>query len=443
MNLLNNAYKKPVYSIEINGKDITVDIQGRLIALSLTDNRGFDADQLDITLDDSDGKLDLPTRGGQVRLSMGWQDSGMVDKGSYTIDEVDHSGPPDVLIIRARSADLRSGLSTQRERSFHCSTVGLIVNLIAEENDLIPMVSAKLADEFIDHVDQTNESSVSFLSRLAKQFDAVATVKNGRLLFIHAAAGVSASGKPLPGITLTRQSGDRHQFTIADRESYSHVKATWNDTGAGAKGEVIWGKEEDAAENGRSVSVPLAPAGTYKKLVKIYKNHSAAHLAARKAWRAMSKGQRTGFIGVTASYNDRNLKVRGEVPYGTADEQKEHQNAAKLAKKDADRLGVPSVAIDRSANNIKTLRHIYSSMENAKRAARANWRKLQRGMAGFSITLAYGQPDLIPEMPATVQGWKPAIDSTDWILSKVTHSLNDNGLTTHLDLEIKATEITG
>lgn len=443
MNLLNNVYKKPVYFIEVNGKDITANVQGRLIGLALTDNRGFNADQLDITLDDSDGKLDLPARGGQVRLSLGWQDSGLVDKGSYTIDEVEHSGPPDTLVIRARSADLRSGLSTQRERSFHCSTVGVIVNLIAEENDLIPMISVKLADQFIDHIDQTNESSAGFLSRLAKQFDAVATVKNGRLLFIHAAAGVSASGKPLPGITITRQSGDRHQFTIADREAYSHVKATWNDTGASTKGEVIWGKEENDAENGRAASAPSVPAGAYKKLVKIYKNHSAAHLAARKTWRAMSKGQRTGFIGVTASYNDRNLKVRGEVPYGTADEQKELRNAVKLAKKDAARLGAPSVAIDHSADNIKTLRHVYSSMENAKRAARSEWRKLQRGMAGFSITLAYGQPDLIPEMPATVQGWKPAIDSTDWILSKVTHSLNDNGLTTHLDLEIKATEISG
>ena len=34
----------------------------RLMSLSLTDNRGFEADQLTITLDDADGQLRLPPR---------------------------------------------------------------------------------------------------------------------------------------------------------------------------------------------------------------------------------------------------------------------------------------------------------------------------------------------------------------------------------------------
>lgn len=50
---------------------------------------------------------------------------------------------------------------------------------------------------------------------------------------------------------------------------------------------------------------------------------------------------------------------------------------------------------------------------------------------------------LITDQPASVQGFKPAIDSTDWTLIKVTHTLNDNGLTTQLALEIRATEIPG
>lgn len=447
MNLnFSGEHKKPIYKLTVDGENITAAVQGRLVSLTLTDNRGFEADQLDIVLDDSDGKLDLPPKGALVHVSLGWQDSGLVDKGSYTVDEISHSGAPDTLTLRARSADLRSGLTTQRERSFHQQTVGAIVKIIAEENDLIPMVSPLLASQVVDHIDQTNESSANLLTRLAKQFDAIATVKSGRLMFIHAGGGVSASGKPLPGVTITRQKGDGHHFSIADREAYSHVRATYNDTALAAKGEVIWSKAENDAESTRPTQpVAVAPAGAYKTLTTISKSHAAAHRAARKEWRliAKSKALRAGYIGVKAPYNDRNLGVNGEVPYGEADEQKARQSASKLAQRDAARIGVPSVAIDYSADNIKTLRHVYANQENAKRAARAEWRRLQRGMAEFTITLAHGQPELIPETPATVQGFKPAIDSTDWLLVKVTHALGEGGYTTQLALEIKATEIPG
>jgi len=436
-------YKQPAFSLSVDGLDITTAVDKRLISLTLTDNRGFEADQLDISLDDSDGKLDLPQKGVEVRLSLGWKDSGLVDKGSYTVDEVSHSGAPDTLTIRARSADLRSGLTTQRERSFHQQTVGEIVNTIAAENDLQPMVSSALASQLVDHIDQTNESSANLLTRLAAQFDAIATVKGGRLLFIQSGGGVTASGQRLPTVVLTRQSGDSHHFTMAERDSYSQVKASYNDTHSATKGEVIWGKTEDDAEHNRPAPVVVIHTGTYKPLSGLSKSHAAAHKLARKTWRKMTTAQRAGYIGVKVSYNDRNLGVSGEVPYGLAEEQAEKTAAAKLAKKDAARLATPTVAIESSADNTKTLRHVYASQENARRAARAEWRRLQRGMAEFSITLAHGQPELIPETPATVQGFKPAIDSTDWIIIKVTHALSDSGYTTRLALEIKATEIAG
>lgn len=437
------SYKRPVFRVEVDGKDITCTVRGRLISLTLADNRGFDADQLDLVLNDSDGKLDLPPRGAEVRVQIGWQDSGLVDKGSYTVDEVSHSGAPDTMTIRARSADLRSGLTTQRERSWHNISLGDIIQTIAGENGLVPSVAGVLAGQIIEHIDQTNESAVNLLTRLADQFDAISAVKNGLLMFVPAGGGVSASGKRLPAVTLTRQSGDSHQFSIADRDTYTHVKATYDDKNAGVKGEVIWGKAEDEAENNRTTQIAEAQSGNYKAVAKVSKNRSAARTLARKTWQGMSKKQRAGFIGVKAAYNDRNLNVSGDATYGEADELRDRQSAATLAEKDAAKTGKPVVAIESGADNIKTLRHSYASMEAARRAARTEWRRLQRGMAEFSITLAHGRPDLIPEQPATVQGFKPAIDSTDWMIVKATHNLNDNGLTTQLALEIKATEIPG
>ena len=429
------VHPRPIYWLSVDGADITATIQGRLIDLTLTDNRGFEADTLELRLDDTDGLLDLPPRGAVIQLSLGWLDSGLVPKGSYTVDEVEHSGAPDTLSIRARSADLRSGLTTQRERSWHDVTLGDIVTTIAGENDLVPAIQPALAGQRIAHIDQTNESAVNLLTRLATQFDAIATVKDGRLIFIPAAGGVSASGRALPTVAITRDIGDQHRFSIADRESYSAVKALYHDVDGAVKGEVIWGKEENSAEHKIPVKkAEAAPSGQYKDAGKTYKSRTAAQKAARKAWQALkaNKAAKAAYIGVKAKYNDRNLGTTGEVSYGQVDDDSKRKNSTRQSVRDKAKIeGKPVPANDtpsafeHSADNVKTLRHVYASKTNAQRAARAEWRKIQRGVANFSITLARGRPEIFPDQPAIVTGFKSSIDNTDWILTKVTHTLGD------------------
>lgn len=340
--------RAPAFSLTLDGNNLTASLAKRLESLTLTDNRGFEADQLDIVLLDHDGRLDIPPRGAKLSLALGWQGSALVEKGQFVVDEVEHSGAPDKLTLRARSADLRNGLSTKKERSWHRQTVGAIVRKIASEADLQPAITSALESQAIAHIDQTAESDINLLTRLAGMFDAVATVKAGRLLFIKAGAGQTASGQPLGPVTITRQSGDGHRFAIADRETYTAVRAYYQDNKKAKKGEVLVDK-----------------AGTVKG------------------------NKRTS----------------------------------------------------PSADNTKTLRHTYANKSNAERAAKAEWERLQRGMATFSITLARGRPELIPELPATVSGWKPAIDALPWLISKATHKLDGSGLVTDLELEVKADAI--
>lgn len=428
------VHPRPRYRIEIDGTDITATLQGRLIGLTLTDNRGFEADQVDVEIDDADGRIDLPIRKAGLRVWLGWQATGLVYKGSYVVDEIEHAGAPDTLTVRARSADLRTGLTTQRERSWHNFTVGEIVGAIAGENGLTAAVDAGLTAQNITHIDQTNESAVNFLTRLAGQFDAIATVKDGRLLFMRAAGGRTVSGKPIPAVTLTRAEGDRHRFSIADRQSVSGVRAQYHDIKAALKGEVIWGDDENAKETGTTTKTkPPVDTRRYKKLPTNYRSRADAQQAVKKEWARLQKNKaaRANYTGVYADYTDLNLGKTGRATAGNKD------NGGRIDT--ATEEDQPT--LERSADNIKTLRHVYASKANALRAARTEWRKIQRGMATFSITLAHGRPDLFPDVPATVSGWKRAIDNTDWIITRVVHTLNDNGYTTTLDLEIKATEV--
>ena len=59
--LLNKGNKTPAFSISIEGRDITTVLDNRLMSLTLTDNRGFEADQLDLELTArKTGSPDLP-----------------------------------------------------------------------------------------------------------------------------------------------------------------------------------------------------------------------------------------------------------------------------------------------------------------------------------------------------------------------------------------------
>ena len=113
--LLNKGNKTPAFSISIEGRDITTVLDNRLMSLTLTDNRGFEADQLDLELDDADGKIVLPRRGAVITLALGWKGQPLFPKGAFTVDEIEHTGAPDRLTIRARSADFRETLNTRTD----------------------------------------------------------------------------------------------------------------------------------------------------------------------------------------------------------------------------------------------------------------------------------------------------------------------------------------
>lgn len=328
------TYAKPICRVVVDGRDITASLVGRLISISLTDNRGMQADQLDIQLSDHDGLLAIPPRGASVRLWLGWSDSGLVDKGSYTVDEIEHSGAPDTLNIRARSADLGKGMARKRERSWHGKTLGDIVRAIAVEYGLSPLIEVALASIGIPHLDQTSESDLNLITRLAKEHDAIASVKAGRLLFLPTGASSSASGLPLPHISLTRRDGDQHRYQEADRDSYTGAKAYYYETNSAKRLEAIAGTDENA----------------------------------------------------------------------------------------------------------KALRHTYADRSSALRAARAEWKRLQRGTSTLTYTLAKGRPDLIPELTYGLSGIKAEISAVVWLGGNVTHNFSTVAYTTSLDLSSKLPE---
>lgn len=291
--------KQPAFDITIGGKQV-LSLNGRMMGLTLTDNRGFEADTLEITIDDTDGKIELPPRGVEVSVAIGWRGEPLTHKGIFTVDEVSHSGPPDQLIVTARSADFRQDFNVKREYSWHDITVGKVVSAIAGRYNLTPAVSRQLIDIEIDHADQTNESDISFLSRMAEMLGAIATIKNGNLLFIIPNRGLSASGKRIPEIVITRDSGDKHSFRVADRDAYTGVKANWLDLNFGKKPETSVKrkkrkskkpkkekKEKSSSKEGEYLE---GAEGNVFVMRQTFKTETAAKRAAAAKWLKLQRG---------------------------------------------------------------------------------------------------------------------------------------------------------
>ena len=84
----------------------------------------------------------------------------------------------------------------------------------------------------------------------------------------------------------------------------------------------------------------------------------------------------------------------------------------------------------------KNLKNTYASKEEAEEAAKAEWLRIQRGEYKFNMTLGIGRPDLMPQSPVIVSGYKKLINETKWIADKIRHSISENGFTTTVELGI-------
>lgn len=363
----NARHLTPQVELTIDGRRFGTQAMSRIISISLTDKRGFEADELTIELDDHDGTIAIPKTGSKITLKLGYKETGLVEKGEYLVSEFTASGSPDRLSITARAADLAEALAEQVEKSWHKQTLYQIIETIAKKHKYEYIISKGYQNTKIEHIDQTNESDASFMSRLAEQYDAIATIKNGKLLFIPAGESQTASGQPILPTTITRASGDSHSFTYSSSNSYQAVRAYYTDKKTGQKKEVIVNKDN---------AYPNKKTTQQTKTVK------------GKTFKAKKKE------------ND-NQKVNTE------------------------------------GQKIKTLRHLYATESGAWSGARGAFKKIQRGVAEFSITLAVGRPDLYPETPAVVKGFKPEIDAEAWLITEVSHKIDSGGYTASIQFEAR------
>ena len=278
----------PTFRIFADTQEITDVILDRFISLSVTDEEGMQSDTAEICLDDRDSATELPPKGANLKILLGYKEEGLVEMGLFTVDEVELMGPPDVLIIKGKSANMRDSLKEQKTRSWDVTTIGDLVAAIAGEHGFEPRVGEFLSPIDLPHLDQTEESDLHLLTRLARQYGAISKPAGNYLLFVPKGEGKSATGKAISPVAINRSEASNHRVTLADRGKYQAVLANWHDT-----------------VTGKRISVKVGDEKPVFTLRHVYSDATAAGIAAQAKLDKLKRG--LGTLSLTLQHGNSKL----------------------------------------------------------------------------------------------------------------------------------------
>lgn len=215
--------RRVILAVTIDGHDATSVLSPSLLEFSYTDNAGGKADEVRLTLHDRDGKWIgpwKPRKGIPVMATLkclDWERQGedfSLPCGAFTIDEVEVSGPPDKVTIKAVSANLTGPLrETARTRAWENTSLETVAGQIAEEYGLSLLYTGK-AHAFA-RSDQRNESDLAYLNRMASGRGMNCKVHDGRLILMDAQEAENRD----TAVTLSRRGGMYSPRSYSFRDS--------------------------------------------------------------------------------------------------------------------------------------------------------------------------------------------------------------------------------
>ncbi|WP_455475504.1 phage late control D family protein [Bartonella sp. B17] len=388
---------KPFCKITANGEDITNSLMDYVLSIEITDEAEEKSDRVTIELDDrarenDNGFLDIPLIGTVISLTLGYEGGVVRDMGTYLIDEISVSSPPQSLSVTGRAASMNTSYRTPKSQSYHQTTLGNIIQEIAKRNGYTAKVDPTLAKIVVRHIDQTAESDMAFAARLAAEYDAVAKPVDGKLVLAKRGFGKAITGELLPIVFISEQMCSSWDFKYSARE----------EAGAANGLEIDVGNDQKAAANAR------APE-------EIGEDENFIH---------MDEGE------TKENSTSPNLKETEQTP-----EQEEEKKGGVLAAYYDLRSGEKKEVTVGNAP-FHELKYTYHNQSEAVAAIASYRNKSSRGKSSFSCSmggnpLIQAEAKLIQEPP-----FRPYIPA-EWRIKSIKHKLDKiGGYTTNIECEL-------
>lgn len=241
----------PAYKITADKKDVTALIAQRLVSINITDETGLVSDTCEILLDNRDEKLEIPARGAVLEVSLGYDDKPLTKMGSYIVDDIEVSSPPLQMRVVGKASNtldknLTKKIKAPKSKSWHGYSLVGIITAIANNNGFKAAIDEYFTQIYISHLDQTDESDISFLNGLAQSYGAFVKLSLGKLLFFRRGTSISSSGKELPTIKLTAKEISDWKLRVSDMQKFGKVIAKWHNFATGKEEDVFAGMDDPA-----------------------------------------------------------------------------------------------------------------------------------------------------------------------------------------------------
>ncbi|WP_340026674.1 contractile injection system protein, VgrG/Pvc8 family [Paenibacillus sp. FSL K6-1096] len=183
--------RRAVLELRYNGKDVTQDITRSLTDFQYNDAASGSLDDLTVTLEDRERNWQgpwSPVEGDQlvaVIRTVNWDKPGEIKKlplGTFEVDSIDFSGPPDTISIKAVSLPVTSEVRMQRSsRSWEKTNLKTIAAQVAKRAKLKLIYEAQDNPSY-DRLEQSEVSDLAFLLDTAMQEGIAIKVSSGSLV---------------------------------------------------------------------------------------------------------------------------------------------------------------------------------------------------------------------------------------------------------------------
>ena len=230
------SYKRALFEVTVGGTNITPQLEPVLIGLRVADKVGTHTDSVDLEVDDTEARIILPRKGAKVTVALGWENEGLRNVFSGTVDEVKSSGSRGGgrrLMITAKGMDTTRKPKEGQQRHWDVTTISAILSDAAAYAGIPNVdVDPALAGLSRAYFEMRDESFIHMGERIAREVGgnfrivgdtAILSKRNGNYTaFIRA-----VWGENLHHWDIAPQLG-RPQFNITRGRWYDMIGAAWN-----------------------------------------------------------------------------------------------------------------------------------------------------------------------------------------------------------------------
>jgi phage protein D len=216
---ISHPVRSPEWVLAYQGINITADISAMLLSVSYTDYLSELSSELEFVIEDHDQRWQAawyPTLGDEISLSIGYRGEGLLPCGTFQIDQLELTGPPDTFVIRCLAAFITPAMRTFNSRGYEDQTLLGIAQSIGEKYGLAVISTPDVIDIAFQRITQKHETDLAFLKRLALEHGYDFTVR-GSILVFYAQASLEAVA---PVQTLTRTDLERFEFRNQTHNTY-------------------------------------------------------------------------------------------------------------------------------------------------------------------------------------------------------------------------------